>query len=278
MYVRNHDRFPCTHERGAVRLLVLFAACVLTGFGLLIFGGYEAGFYTVNRIGPLLPEPAWQALTLAGDAMSLCAIVLLLARRYSQLAWAAAIALVLSIFVTRAFKLLFAMPRPPAELDPGSFFATGPAWMAHSFPSGHTLAAALIAGIWIYYSQRFWAIFPAIAFIAAIGISRTVVGVHWPVDTLFGAAIGLLCGWSGIVIARNWRWGLKHLGHAVVIGLLLIASSGLFIEDGGYTQGIVLLRAMAAIAVAYGAYLLLLHPESRVQFSRRGNVPLSSAN
>src|SRR5262249_55513672 len=66
-----------------------------------------------------------------------------------------------------------------------------------SFPSGHTTIAFAAATVLTYYRPR-WA--PAFFLLAvAIGYSRVYVGVHYPLDVLGGALLGLLVG--GIVIA-----------------------------------------------------------------------------
>jgi undecaprenyl-diphosphatase len=66
-----------------------------------------------------------------------------------------------------------------------------------SFPSGHTTIAFAAATVLSYYRPR-WA--PAFFLLAvAIGFSRIYDGVHYPLDVLGGAILGLLVG--GIVIA-----------------------------------------------------------------------------
>jgi len=72
-----------------------------------------------------------------------------------------------------------------------------------SFPSGHTAIFFAIA-MAIFYFNRKWGI---IAFVVAVlvGLSRIYVGVHWPIDILAGALIGII---SGIVI--NYGFKIKN--------------------------------------------------------------------
>ena len=58
----------------------------------------------------------------------------------------------------------------------------------YSFPSGHTLHAVaftLIAGS--YYPGLFWLLAPFCVF---VGLSRVVLGLHYPSDVIAGAGIG----------------------------------------------------------------------------------------
>ncbi|MDE2019005.1 MAG: phosphatase PAP2 family protein [Patescibacteria group bacterium] len=62
-----------------------------------------------------------------------------------------------------------------------------------SFPSGHmAFFFALAMAVW--YANRKWGIWYFIL-AALIGVARIFVGVHWPLDIIGGALIGLLCGW-----------------------------------------------------------------------------------
>jgi undecaprenyl-diphosphatase len=65
--------------------------------------------------------------------------------------------------------------------------------LTYSFPSGH--AASSVAGAitlsWIWPQGRLvlWAL------AALVGLSRIYVGVHYPLDVLGGAVLGLMCAW-----------------------------------------------------------------------------------
>ena len=59
-----------------------------------------------------------------------------------------------------------------------------------SFPSGHATAAFACATVLAWYAPRL--AFPAFVLAGAIAWSRVYVGVHWPLDVLGGAALGML--------------------------------------------------------------------------------------
>jgi len=67
-----------------------------------------------------------------------------------------------------------------------------------SMPSGHTTAAFLMATlIGCFFGVFLLAVY---CWAVLIGISRVVLGVHYPSDILAGAALGTSCALLGIVI------------------------------------------------------------------------------
>ncbi len=63
---------------------------------------------------------------------------------------------------------------------------------APAFPSGHAAFFFALAAVILFWDRR-WGIWFGLAAIV-IGISRIVAGVHWPLDVLGGAGVGILSG------------------------------------------------------------------------------------
>lgn len=77
--------------------------------------------------------------------------------------------------------------RPPAAIP--TFSASIIASDEFSFPSGHTAAAFLLATLTVLCFGVIAA--PMFLWATAVAASRVVLGVHFPTDTLAGAALGI---------------------------------------------------------------------------------------
>ena len=83
--------------------------------------------------------------------------------------------------------------RPPEALP--SFTAVIKASDQFSFPSGHTSAAFLLVAV---FALQEWAVFwMALPWAVVVGISRVVLGVHYPSDIVAGAALGASVAYVG---------------------------------------------------------------------------------
>ena len=86
------------------------------------------------------------------------------------------------------FKSLFKRNRPPSAI-PGYRSVIEPSDQ-FSFPSGHTSAAFFIAGALAFaLPWTAWLMYP---WAVGVGMSRVILGVHFPTDTLAGAIMGFL--------------------------------------------------------------------------------------
>lgn len=80
--------------------------------------------------------------------------------------------------------------RPPESVP--FFVAVIRASDQFSFPSGHTMAAFLLATLVLLAYGG--AALPLFIWASAVGVSRVVLGVHFPSDILAGATLGVLLG------------------------------------------------------------------------------------
>jgi membrane-associated phospholipid phosphatase len=102
-----------------------------------------------------------------------------------------AIACLGALILNQGLKLCFAKPRP-------QLWTRLIAESSYSFPSGHALGSLVLYGFLAYILSiqfpRFahWIYGVAAGIIAAIGVSRLYLGVHWPTDVVAGYAVGFL--------------------------------------------------------------------------------------
>lgn len=97
------------------------------------------------------------------------------------------IALGTTWLMVQAIKVFVAYPRP-FHIVP-EINALIPGQSGYSFPSGHTAMIFAVATITYYYHRRLGQLL--FAFALVVGMSRIYTGVHYPVDVLVGAGIGI---------------------------------------------------------------------------------------
>jgi undecaprenyl-diphosphatase len=140
--------------------------------------------------------------TLVGVAVVAAAVLIAIRQRVPAL-FVAASALGAGA-LNALLKIAFSRPRP--LLMSHLAHAGG-----YSFPSGHAMAGAAIYGalavvaVRRFPERRWWVVAPCVLLVAAIGVSRVYLGVHFPSDVIAGWAVGASWPiWLGpLLLARS---------------------------------------------------------------------------
>lgn len=254
---------------GGARWLAVWA--LLCGLGAALLwglGGYHSGFQLLNTAFAQLPSWLWQWLTVLGDERVALALALFLSYRHPRVFWTLICAALVAIAYSRGLKPLVDAARPPAVLTADAFQLIGEGHRSESFPSGHSVTAAVLFGVLAYFSPR-WRL--ALSIVAVIvGLSRVAVGVHWPVDVLAGLAGGALAALAGVWLARRSSWGVYDAGvHLAFVVLAAFAALGLLVDDGGYPAAALPMQALGAAALAVALTGYLVYPVLRWALGRR---------
>jgi membrane-associated phospholipid phosphatase len=212
-------------------------------------------FLWLNGLSRITGERLWAWLTMFGDALVVMVLLLPWVRRRSDIVWQMALAGAVVFLVSHGLKELFAVDRPLGVLNEDLFHIIGARHRHNAFPSGHTMTAFMTAGVFSFATSRPWVRVALVSFAALIGVSRAVVGVHWPLDILAGAALGWSIAWFGHnrVKRRYWRMPLPGR-YLVSVGLLGAAIVLLFMYQPGYPHSLELQRSIALLCLAWGAF------------------------
>lgn len=248
-------------RNGGVWLARWSAIAALIGATLFLFCGYHAGFLRLNGLAAQTAPWVWEWLTMLGDERVAFALALFFCRSHPRVFWTLIVAALVAIVYSQSLKHLFSALRPPAVLDAGDFNLIGPGHRKASFPSGHTVTAAVFFAVWVYFLKATGLRLLMIAFAVLAGLSRVALGVHWPVDVAAGMFGGVLAAWIGAVLARRAEWGLFEPSvHLVFVALASFQAVALLMWDGGYPGAAGLQIALGLAALGSLLYRYLMHP------------------
>jgi|FLYN01.1.fsa_nt_gi membrane-associated phospholipid phosphatase len=144
-------------------------------------------------------------------------------------------ALVLSLAVVTALKLLFKAPRPYQafpDLVIAKVFQTG-----YGIPSGHVSDSLVVWGYVVYTLKRRWLWGLLALYVGLMAWSRMYVGVHYPQDVIAGLFLGMVVLWVFVRIADpvEAAWHRLNLQTQIAVVLLhvIVMVSFLFGSDDG---------------------------------------------
>ncbi len=201
-------------------------------------------------------DPVWAGLTLFGEPLVALALGLVCHLRRPQSGWALILGGLAAALAVNLLKSALGLPRPLAVLPPENFHQIGELLYWRAMPSGHTATAFLFAAVVFWcadYRIMRWA---ALTIATLAGLSRIMVGVHWPMDVLAGAALGWLMGALGVWLAGRWP-RLLHRRGQIVGGVILGASAlALPFYRSGYPEAHALQTAIGLATLSLAAIVL----------------------
>ncbi len=199
------------------------------------------GFIAINSRGNIADEKVWSFITLMGDTGILWPMLLIFSITSMKTIYAVLAAVPMGGFLSVLLKKLFDSPRPSGLLESVDIHVIGPVLTTHSYPSGHTITIfAAISAIVLSYSiqaKLLGSIFKIGLFIFAtvVGISRIMVGAHWPLDCLAGACVGWISGVTGIYLSRKYLLKIANQNiNFVAVALLWVLSIWNFYREFDY--------------------------------------------
>ena len=222
-------------------------------------------FQILNQLGPIQGDALWANLTLLGDTLVAFALLSLFVRQRLDIVGALLIAALLATLWVHGLKPMVDNPRPLVMLGNDAVHVIGQALKSHSFPSGHTTTAFTLAGVIILRGVHPLLALSLLILALLAGLSRAVVGAHWPLDILAGIFGGWLSAVLGVWIAQHWALKAGYRLRLLLMLFLAVCALGLLItRDLGYPQAIALQMLIGLAALGYLAtWLADLQPASR---------------
>lgn len=194
----------------------------------------------------------WASATLLGDTLAAFSLLALFLRKRFDIVWMVFLSALFTTLWVHGLKNGLDTLRPLAVLGADSVHVIGVPLHKHSFPSGHTATAFTLAAVICLRGVHPALAITALLLATLVGVSRAVVGAHWPLDILAGALGGWLAALIGLRLYARWPVPTRPTVQAVITLILTAcALSLLLIHDSGYPLANPVQMILAIISLGY---------------------------
>lgn len=225
-------------------------------------------FVILNSWASPATAALWANLTNLGDGLlAICIGVAIFSRLPKSLAAMFASVIIVGIVIQLAKYGFNYIPgldaygaRPVGRLGLEAVNVIGPKVEYYSFPSGHTAAVATLATIIFLKipSTTFKLLFMPLAII--VGLSRCVVGAHWPLDLAGGAMLGIIGGLVGVFLVDRVFIEPGYKRRIAIYLLSIVCCIALYSNDKGFDDyfGVDIIEYLVAtVALLLSLYRLV---------------------
>ena len=239
-------------------LAVIGYGLVLSMLVILVLDANTSVFLFFNRASDVTGTALWANTTMIGEGLIVLSLTGLVAVRWPAAAWAMVIGAIVGSIIVHGLKESVGALRPASMLPQGSFNIIGPRLTMSSFPSGHTATISGFATIIFLHARNRWVSASLLVLVVMVGVSRMVVGAHWPLDVLAGWLVGILYAAISVALADRWLFGLKAPTQFGIIVLSLLCAGALFWIDPYMADVMVLRWMIAATGLVSGVWALVI--------------------
>jgi len=238
------------------KIYLLLVLPFTTAFLIFFFDLNTDLFLSINHSGNALPDILWETLTTFGNKLFSLSLLFLIAWKKPDLLLSALIAALIAGLISSTLKPLFDLARPTDILNFANYHLIGPKISRHSFPSGHTLSAFAISSSVVFFYKRKIITLSLLLLASLVGLSRIMLGVHWPIDVLMGATLGLACGYAGVQFSQ-YKWIKNCQFKALIVFFLyLLLAIKLFWKGTTYTDIHTLVMLISVAGMVLGMFLI----------------------
>lgn len=133
----------------------------------------------------------------------------------------------------------------------------------YSFPSGHSTNAATVFGTLAWNTRKRWIVFLGIIIPLLVGISRVVLGVHYPTDILVGWGVGYCCA----ILFSEVRKKVENTNLLHFVILICALAGCFYCRTSDY---------FTALGTMIGFFVAVPFEERFVQFKETESIPISA--
>ena len=233
----------------------------------LLFASWLLGvnelFLPLNAALNALPAGFWGFTTTLADPWVAPLLTFVLFFRQPNFVRALLICVGISFIAHYSLKYGIGFPRPNHVFAPNEFILTGPDIQSPSFPSGHTMVIFSMMGLISFWNNVKLTSGLLFTLATLIAISRIALGVHWPLDIVFGALVGWTVAWLAVTLNSRLQTEVSSRVKMGLYGAVLLCAIWTVINKTPYPAGQWLSTAVALFAIAYSLRTLteLMHRE-----------------